>query len=256
MNYPEALRNRRMPGDIDLWCAPPKEGLDIAVQTGKDAAEHMKSLGVKAVIEYVKMQHRINGSDKTPRPIYHHVDAPAIDGIEVEVHYRTGYVHSPLRNWRMQRWFSAHHDECAANRSTFGFSMPTPSVNVIYQITHLFSHYFQEGIGLKQFLDLYFTLIAWKRSVESCGGQQSQGMWCEGMGTPVMSAIEVMEVVRSFGMGKFAGAVMWIINEVLLENTKTKIVNDNGRSSEWRASKISWMLSRVVTDEDAINRNN
>ena len=256
LNYPEALRNRRMPGDIDLWCAPPKEGLDIAVQTGKDAAEHMKSLGVKAVIEYVKMQHRINGSDKTPRPIYHHVDAPAIDGIEVEVHYRTGYVHSPLRNWRMQRWFSAHHDECAANRSTFGFSMPTPSVNVIYQITHLFSHYFQEGIGLKQFLDLYFTLIAWKRSVESCGGQQSQVMWCEGMGTPVMSAIEVMEVVRSFGMGKFAGAVMWIINEVLLENTKTKIVNDNGRSSEWRASKISWMLSRVVTDEDAINRNN
>ena len=247
MNYPEALRNRRMPGDIDLWCAPPKEGLDIAVQTGKDAAEHMKSLGVKAVIEYVKMQHRINGSDKTPRPIYHHVDAPAIDGIEVEVHYRTGYVHSPLRNWRMQRWFSAHHDECAANRSTFGFSMPTPSVNVIYQITHLFSHYFQEGIGLKQFLDLYFTLIAWKRSVESCGGQQSQGMWCEGMGTPVMSAVEVMEVVRSFGMGKFVGAVMWIINEVFVGEHENE--NSEQQRTEQRVESIKDFLD-VIPSRD------
>ena len=34
------------------------------------------------------------------------------------------------------------------------------------------------------------------------------------------------------------------------------VKDDNGRISEWRASKISWMLSRVVTDEDAINRNN
>ena len=214
LNYPEELRNRRMPGDIDLWCATPKEGLDIAVQTGRNTTEYIKYYGVKAVIEYVKMLHRINGSDKTPRPIYHHVDAPAVDGIEVEAHYRTGYVHSPLRNWRMQRWFSAHQEECVANRTTYGFSMPTPSVNVIYQMTHLFSHYFQEGIGLKQFLDLYFTLIAWKRGKDSCGGRQSQGMWSEGLGTPVMSATEIMAVLRSFGMGKFAGAVMYVLHEV------------------------------------------
>ena len=213
LNYPEVLRNRRMPGDIDLWCAPPKEGLDIAVQTGRNTAEYIKYHGVKAVIEYVKMQHRINGSHKAPRSIYHHVDAPAIDGIEVEAHYRTGYVHSPLRNWRMQRWFNAHQEVCAANRTTNGFSMPTPSVNVIYQITHLFSHYFQEGIGLKQFLDLYFTLISWKRSVDLCSGQLSQGMWSEGMGTPVMSATEIMAVLRSFGMGKFAAAVMYVLQE-------------------------------------------
>ena len=225
LNYPEELRNRRMPGDIDIWVAPlppggrccrscnTDEGIAVAVQTGKDSAEYMKYHGVKAVIEYVKMLHRINGSDKTPRPIYHHVDAPAVDGIEVEAHFRTGYVHSPLRNWRLQRWFNVHQDECAANRTTYGFSMPTPSVNVVYQMTHLFSHYFQEGIGLKQFLDLYFTLIAWKRSKDSCGGRQSQGMWSEGLGTPVMSATEIMVVLRSFGMGKFAGAVMYVLQE-------------------------------------------
>ena len=39
-------------------------------------------------------------------------------------------------------------------------------------------------------------------------------MWSEGLGTPVMSKEEVMAVLRSFGMGKFAGAVMWVLNEV------------------------------------------
>ena len=42
---------------------------------------------------------------------------------------------------------------------------------------------------------------------------QSQGMWSEGLGKPVMSAMEVMAVLGSFGMGKFAGAVMWVLHE-------------------------------------------
>ena len=214
LNYPEGLRNRRIPGDIDIWCMPPKDGLDIAVQTGRNSVEYVKYHGVRAVIEYVKLQHRICGSNKKPRPIYHHVDAPAIEGVEVEAHFRTGYIHSPLRNWRMQRWFAQHHEGCAANRTSYGFSMPTPYVNVIYQMTHLFSHYFQEGVGLRQILDMYFTLIAWRESVENGYGQQSQGMWSEGLGSPVMSKEEVMAVLRSFGMGKFAGAVMWVLNEV------------------------------------------
>ena len=106
LNYPDNFRKRRQCGDIDIWCMPPKEGLDIAVQTGKINAEYVRYHGVSAVIEYVKLQYRICGSNKKPRPIYHHVDAPAIEGVEVEAHFRTGYIHSPLRNWRMQRWFA------------------------------------------------------------------------------------------------------------------------------------------------------
>ena len=226
INYPDNLRKRRQCGDIDIWCLPQKEGLDIAVHTGKDSVEYVKYHGVSAVIEYVKLQHRICGSNKKPRPIYHHVDAPAIEGVEVEAHFRTGYIHSPLRNWRMQRWFAQHYEGCAANRTSYGFSMPTPSVNVIYQMTHLFSHYFQEGVGLRQILDMYFTLITWRESVENGYGQQSQGMWSEGLGTPVMSKDEVMAVIRSFGMGKFAGAVMWVLNEVF-SMPKRQLMNDD-----------------------------
>ena len=232
LNYPDSLRERRQCGDIDIWCMPPKEGLDIAVQTGRDSVEYVKYHGVKAVIEYVKMQHRICGSNKKPRPIYHHVDAPTIEGVEVEAHFRTGYIHSPLRNWRMQRWFALHHEECAANKTSYGFSMPTPSVNVIYQITHLFSHYFQEGVGLRQILDMYYTLIAWRESVENGYWKQSQGMWSEGHGSAVMSPSQVMSVLRSFGMGKFAGAVMFVINEVFGGGNENDNENENENEND------------------------
>ena len=56
-----------------------------------------------------------------------------------------------------------------------------------------------------------------------CKDLQTQGMWSKGLGTPVMSKEEVMAVLRSFGMGKFAGAVMWVLNEVFVGRNE----NDN-----------------------------
>ena len=213
LNYPEELRNRRQCGDIDVWTVC-KNGIPIAVQTGKDKAEYVEYHGRKAVIEYVRMQHRLEGSNVSPVIRYHHIEAPKIDGTEVEVHFRPCYAHSPLRNWRMQRWFNDHADVCMKNKTHMGFAVPTASVNVVYQMCHLFSHYFDEGIGLRQLMDYYFTLRVWHNDVMECKDLQTQGMWSEGLGTPIMSAQEVMAVLRSFGMGKFAGAVMWVLNEV------------------------------------------
>ena len=68
-----------------------------------------------------------------------------------------------------------------------------------------------------------------------CKDLKSQGMWCEGLGTPVMSGTEIMAVLRSFGMSKFAGAVMWVLNEVFVggnendnENEKSPRMNTDG----------------------------
>ena len=200
LNYPENLRMRRMSGDIDIWCLPPKEGLDIAVHTGKDSVEYVKYHGRKAVIEYVKMQHRLEGNKEKPVVRYHHIEAPKIDGTEVEVHFRPCYDHSPLRNWRMQRWFNEHADVCMKNKTHMGFAVPTASVNVVYQMCHLFSHYFDEGLGLRQLMDYYFALRVWHNDVMECKDLQTQGMWSEGLGTPVMSAQKVMAVIRSFAV--------------------------------------------------------
>ena len=61
LNYPEHLRKRRQCGDIDVWTVC-KNGIPIAVQTGKDKAEYVEYHGRKAVMEYVRMQHRLVGA--------------------------------------------------------------------------------------------------------------------------------------------------------------------------------------------------
>ena len=207
-------------------CPQADGGVAIAVQTGKEDVEYVEYHGRKAVMEYVRMQHWLEGNIEKPVIRYHHIEAPKIDGTEVEVHFRPCYAHSPLRNRRMQRWFEEHADVCMKNKTHMGFSVPTASVNVVYQMCHLFSHYFDEGIGLRQLMDFYFALKVWHNDVMECKDLQTQGMWSEGLGTPVMSAQEVMAVLRSFGMGKFAGAVMWVLNEVLLMNDDRLLITD------------------------------
>ena len=226
INYPENLRKRRQCGDIDIWTAPICD-ISVAVQTGSNDVEYAVYNGFRAVREYVRMQHRIEGYFTTPIIRYNHIEAPKIDGTEVEVHFRPCYAHSPLRNWRMQRWFGEHADVCMKNKTHMGFAVPTASVNVVYQMCHLFSHYFDEGIGLRQLMDYYFALKVWHNDVMECKDLQSQGMWSEGLGTPVMSKEEVMAVIRSFGMGKFAGAVMWVINEVFGGGNENDNDNEN-----------------------------
>ena len=214
LNYPEELRLRRMPGDIDVWCIPPRDGLNIAVATGNKDVEYVNYRGVNAVIEYARMQFRLCGIDKQPRAIYHHIDAPSIDGTEVEIHYKPSFCRSLIRNRRMQKWFAVHAYECTKNKCRYGFPVPTTSVNVVYQMCHLFNHYFHEGIGLRQLMDYYYSLKMWHNDLEEKKELESRGMLIEGHGSTVMSPSQVMSVLRSFGMARFAGAVMYVLHEV------------------------------------------
>ena len=58
-----------------------------------------------------------------------------------------------------------------------------------------------------------------------------KGMWSEGLGKRVMSKREVFYVLKSFVMGKFAGAVMWVLREAFVganENEKSPQINTDG----------------------------
>ena len=224
LNYPEHLRKRRQCGDIDVWTVC-KNGIPIAVQTAKDKAEYVEYHGRKAVIEYVKMLHRLAGDNIMPKQNYHHIDAPTMDGTEVEVHFRAAHLYSPLRNWRLQKWMNDHADECMKNKTHLGFAMPTSSVNVIHQMTHMYNHHIDGGLGFRQLMDYYYALRVWHNDVMECKDLQSQGMWSEGLGTPVMSNAEVLSVIRSFGMTKFAAAVMYVLHKVF-DMSSRQLIND------------------------------
>ena len=235
LNYPESLRMRRTPGDIDIWCITPPSGLSMPNASLRDYTNYH---GINAVMGYVRMQYRLLGIDANPKACYHHIEAPSMDGTEVEVHYRPAFLRSPLRNWRMQRWFEHHADECMKNKTHLGFSMMTSSVNVVYQMCHLYTHVFEGGIGLRQLMDYYFALRVWHNDVIECQDLQSQGMWSEGLGTPVMSATVIMAVLRSFGMAKFASAVMFVLQEVFAIPTHYYICKPNEKEGKKLLAEI------------------
>ena len=224
-NYPEELREYRNPGDIDLWTKQTNDcGIPIAVKQG-ESVEYEYYKGVRGIIEYARLQRRVR-EDKSPiKPLYYHVEYHTDKGTEVEMHYRPSFLCSPIRNMRMQRWFKEQFDVCLQNRCRLGFPVLTSSVNVVYQLVHLHRHVFEGGVGLRQLMDYYFALRVWHNDVMECKDLQTQGMWSEGLGTPVMSAQEMMAVIRSFGMGQFAGAVMWVLNEVFAMPTR-QLIND------------------------------
>ena len=76
-------------------------------------------------------------------------------------------------------------------------------------------------------MDYYFALRVWHNDVMECKDLKTHGMWSEGLGTAVMSPSEVMSVLRSFGMGEFAGAVMWLLHEVFGGANENDNQNDN-----------------------------
>ena len=176
--YPDELRQYRNPGDIDLWVAPKNKG-----KTPGD--------GVREIVEYA-LRRRSEGAHS--KVLYYHIDYLTDNGLDVELHYRPSFMCSPLRNVRMQRWFWERFDACLDNVGGKGFPVLVPYVNVVYQLVHLYRHVFEGGVGLRQLMDYYYALLAWNG---------------EGM-----SRDEVMRVVRSFGLGKFAAAVMWVMGEV------------------------------------------
>lgn len=262
LNYPEELRKRRQCGDIDVWATlmndeglfthrQSKEefiklrkfrindsGIPIAEQTGGNDVEYVSYHGHQAIREYVRMQFRIGGNKGIPNVRYNHIDAPNMGETPIEIHFRPSYCNSPIRNWRLQRWFDEHADVCMKNRTQMGFAVPTASVNVVYQMCHLYSHYFDEGLGLRQLMDYYFALRVWHNDVMEYKDLQSQGMWSEELGTPVMSAEEVKSVLRSFGMAKFTAAVMYVLHEAFALPTHYYICEPNEKEGRKLLAEI------------------
>ena len=223
-NYPEELRWYRTPGDIDLWCEA-RNGVEIGEMVNGEVVKS-EFHGIAGVIEYCKQYERCRGRDiPWHRVLYYHCELKSDNGIAIEPHYRISYLHSPVRNHRLQKWFKNQFDVCLQNKCQLGFPVLSSSVNVVYQLVHLYRHIFEGGIGLRQLMDYYFALRVWHNDVMECKDLQSQGMWNEGLGSPVMSAQEMIAVIRSFGMTRFAAAVMYVLHEVF-SMPKRQLITD------------------------------
>ena len=124
----------RTPGDIDIWV----EG------------------GDKRLISFVRS---ISPHEKA---CYHHIEFPPYKGVEVEVHYRPSFLLCFWHNRKLQKYYERVKEEQFSHRVMFGaqreVAIPTVEFNLIFQLTHIFSHLMNEGIGLRQLLDYYYVL--------------------------------------------------------------------------------------------------
>ena len=124
----------RTPGDIDIWV----EG------------------GDKRVISFVRS---ISPHEKA---CYHHIEFPSYKGVEVEVHYRPSFLLCFRHNRKLQKYYGMVKEEQFSHRVMLGeqgeIAIPTAEFNLIFQLTHIFSHLMNEGIGLRQLVDYYFVI--------------------------------------------------------------------------------------------------
>ena len=124
----------RTPGDIDIWV----EG------------------GDKRVISFVRS---ISSHEKA---CYHHIEFPSYKGVEVEVHYRPSFLLCFWNNRKLQKYYERVKEEQFSHRVMLGeqgeIAIPTAEFNLIFQLTHIFSHLMNEGIGLRQLVDYYYVL--------------------------------------------------------------------------------------------------
>ena len=124
----------RTPGDIDIWV----EGED------------------KRVISFVRS---ISPHEKA---CYHHIEFPSYKGVEVEVHYRPSFLLCFWHNRKLQKYYERVKEEQFSHRVMLGeqgeIAIPTVEFNLIFQLTHIYAHLMNEGIGLRQLVDYYYVL--------------------------------------------------------------------------------------------------
>ena len=122
----------RTPGDIDVWVNASRE----------------------QITEYAKKHFEIGDDIR-----YHHLET-SLDGVPVELHFFPCTMNNPIYHARLQKWFRRNADQQCSHivglpDGAGDIAIPTTAFNVVYQLTHLYHHFFDEGIGMRQIIDYY-----------------------------------------------------------------------------------------------------
>ena len=188
LNTTQDLKVYRNPGDIDIWLMGTR----------------------KEILDYVRRH--------VPdcKPVYHHVDFPVVEGLDIEVHFTPTWMNSPVTNRRLQQFF---REQSSSSFSSSSKALPTPSLafNRFYILVHIYRHLFAEGIGLRQLLDYYFVL-------------------CQGFTEEERE--ETMHTLRSLKMQRFAAAVMWVLQQVFGMDDRYLLIPPDEREGRFLLSEI------------------
>ena len=161
----------RNPGDIDVWINASRE----------------------RIMEYARNKFEL-GDDISLQ----HLET-SLDGVPVELHFFPCFMNNPIYHARLQKWFRRNADLQFSHIVSLpdgagDIAIPTSSFNVVYQLTHLYHHFFDEGIGMRQIIDYYYVVNNDELLV-------------------IRDTLQ--KELKHLGLWKFAGAVMYVLHETL-----------------------------------------
>ena len=254
----------RTPGDIDIWV----EG------------------GDKRVISFVRS---ISPHEKA---CYHHIEFPSYKGVEVEVHYRPSFLLCFWHNRKLQKYYERMKEEQFSHRVMLGeqgeIAIPTVEFNLIFQLTHIYAHLMNEGIGLRQLLDYYYVLCDFYKVYQNfsnpsvslskgsstfspspsssgsgdvtalrcseplrykdggpskvspdCAGWDRLGISGDTASSDQSAVLDsVQKELKELGLWKFAGAIMYIIQEVFGLSASRLIVPPNEKYGRFVLNEV------------------
>lgn len=161
----------RTPGDIDVWIDASRE----------------------RIMEYTQKKFELGDDIRLQ-----HLET-SLDGVSVELHFFPCSMNNPIYHARLQKWFRRNVDlQCShivgLPDGAGDIAIPTTAFNVIYQLCHLYHHFFDEGIGMRQIIDYYYVvnndeLLAIKDNLQ--------------------------KELKHLGLWKFARAVIYVLHETL-----------------------------------------
>ena len=161
----------RTPGDIDVWIDASRE----------------------RIMEYAQKKFELEDDIRLQ-----HLET-SLDGVSVELHFFPCSMNNPIYHARLQKWFRRNADlQCShivrLPDGAGDIAIPTTAFNVIYQLTHLYHHFFDEGIGMRQIIDYYYVVNNDELLV-------------------IRDTLQ--KELKHLGLWKFAGAVMYVLHEAL-----------------------------------------
>ena len=201
MLYPHPVS--RTPGDVDVWVDASREEIrSLACSLAKDKG-------------YV--------SDES----LNHVGL-FIKDIAVELHSTPAIMANFFYNRRLQKWLNEEKGKQCSHLVSLGsrpvssggdaqkgqaemkVAVPTASFNAVYQLYHLYHHYFYEGVGLRQVLDYYFVVTG---LMDELAKLQTGSAISDSEN--YSSLTEIQQTLKQLGLWNFAGAMMYVLREVL-----------------------------------------
>ena len=132
----------RTPGDIDVWIDASRE----------------------RIMEYTQKKFELGDDIRLQ-----HLET-SLDGVPVELHFFPCSMNNPIYHTRLQKWFKRNADlQCShivgLPDGAGDIAIPTTAFNVVYQLTHLYHHFFDEGIGMRQIIDYFLVVNDFSKNV-------------------------------------------------------------------------------------------